>query len=78
MLFLELKLHTKPGSSNERMLYSYSLNLQGKKKQWNCSWKKNKTKKESKAVKENELTVTVKKAFMRIHFILEIYMYRQK
>ena len=39
--------------------------------------KKTKQKK-SKAVKENELTVTVKKAFMRIHFILEIYMYRQK
>ena len=75
MLFLELKLHTKPGSSNERMLYSYSLNLQGKKK--TAAGKKTKQKK-SKAVKENELTVTVKKAFMRIHFILEIYMYRQK
>ena len=31
----------------------------------------------SKAIEENELTVSIKKAFMKIQFILEIYVYRQ-
>ena len=32
----------------------------------------------SKGIEENELTITIKKPFMRIQFILEIYENRQK
>ena len=32
----------------------------------------------SKAIEANKLTVTIKIAFRRIQFILEIYVYRQK
>ena len=41
-------------------IYSYSLNLQRKKKEkkWNCRWEKM-----SKAIEENELAVTIKSLY---------------
>ena len=50
----------------------YKEKLKKKKKQWTCRCEKM-----GKAVEENKLTVMLKR-LMRIQFILEIYVYRQK
>ena len=59
MLFLGLKLNTKPSTSNGRTHYSYSLYLGRKIKEKKC--KIVDEKKISKARYENKLTVTIKR-----------------
>ena len=48
-------------------------NLKKTKNRWNRRWKKKQ--KMSKAIKENKLTVTIKRLLWE--FILEVYVYRQ-
>ena len=71
-----MKVNTKQEATNERnhlFLFKKHVNKNsGKEKQWTCRWEKMKLGKTRKEIGSYD-----KKTFMRVQFILEIYVHRR-
>ena len=81
MLFLALKLHTKEGIANERTrlhIFIKFIKKKFKNKNSEIADERKWVNQKKKINRKLKIKINNKKTSMRIQFILEIYLYRQK